>query len=181
MLLGDKHVQRRHNKKRENRSDRHSADEHETDRISRRSTCAAHQREGKMTGDRCNTGHHDRAQTNPRRLCDRGKLSLAMTLQLISELDNQDSVFRDEANERDEADLRVDVERSRPTIGEEMSERDFQKHEEPRAEHGERDRSQQNNKRIAEAVELRCQDEKDQHEREQKYSEKLAAFRAQLA
>ena len=57
----------------------------------------------------------------------------------------------------------------------------FKKHEETRAEHGERDRSQQNNERIAEAVELRRQDEKDQHQRKQKHTQKLAAFGLQLA
>ena len=33
-----------------------------------------------------------------------------------------------------------------------------------------RDRSEQNDERIAEAVELRRQDEKDQHERKQKHA-----------
>jgi hypothetical protein len=41
--------------------------------------------------------------------------------------------------------------------------------------------TQQNNKWVAEAVELRRQDEKDQDERKQKHSKKLAAFGAQLA
>ena len=45
----------------------------------------------------------------------------------------------------------------------------------------ERDGSQQNNQRIAETVELRCEDEKNQHERQAKTREKLAAFGPQLA
>src|SRR5439155_20350652 len=68
-----------------------------------------------------------------------------------------------------------------PLIRKEFAERYFQKHEETRAEHGERNRTQQNNERVAEAVELRRQDEKDQHERKQKHSEEFAAFSAQLA
>src|SRR5207244_13434707 len=80
-----------------------------------------------------------------------------------------------------QTDLRVDVERRSPTVGKELPERHFQEHEEARAEHGERDRSQQNNERIAEAVELRRQDEKDQHQRKQKHAQKLAAFGLQLA
>ena len=37
-----------------------------------------------------------------------------LPLQFVRELDNQNSVFRNEADQRDETDLRVDVERRRP-------------------------------------------------------------------
>src|SRR5206468_6654233 len=73
------------------------------------------------------------------------------------------------------------VEGRSPMICEELPERHFQKHEETRAEHGERHRSQKNNERIAEAVDVRGQDEKDQHQRKQKHAQKLAAFGLQLA
>ena len=66
-------------------------------------------------------------------------------------------------------------------IREEFAERHLQKHERPRAEQGERNRTEQNNERIAEAVELRGQDEKDQHDREQKARREICAFGAQLA
>ena len=47
-------------------------------------------------------------------------------------------------------------------IGEKLSERHFQKSEEQRAENCERHRTEQNDERIAEAVELRGENEKDQ-------------------
>src|SRR5205807_5357398 len=181
VLLGDEHVERWNNKKRKDRSDSHSTNKHKTDRISCRSAGPGHQREWKVTSDRCNARHHDRTQTNTRRLCDRRQFCQTLPLQLVRKLDDQDSVFRNEPNERDEPNLRVDVERSGPLIRKEFAEWYFQKHEETRAEHGERDRSQQNNERVAEAVELRGQDEKDQHKRKQKHAQKLAAFGAQLA
>ena len=42
-------------------------------------------------------------------------------LQLVRELDDQDAVFRDQSDQRHQADLRIDVERRRPAIGEEGS------------------------------------------------------------
>src|SRR5205085_12258726 len=105
-------------------------------------------------------------QTNARRLCDPCEFCETLPLQLIRELDNQDSIFRNKTDQRHQTDLRVDVERRSPTVGKELPERHFQEHEEARAEHGERDRSQQNNERIAETVKLRWEDEKEQHQRE---------------
>ena len=121
------------------RSDGHSADKHETDRISCRSAGASHECEWKVTGDSCNAGHHDRTQTNARGLRNRSKFCETLPLQFIRELDNQDSVLRNETDERHQTDLRVDVEGRSPTIGEELPEWHFQEHEETRAEHGERD------------------------------------------
>src|SRR6266498_3154717 len=181
MLLGNEHVKRGHNEQSENRSDSHSTNKHKTDRISCRSAGTGHEREGKVTSDSCNARHHDRTQTNSGGLCDRRQFCQTLPLQFVRELDNQDSVFRNETDQRYETDLRVDVERRSPTIGEELPERHFQKHEETRAEHGERNRSQENNERVAEAVELRSQDKKDQHQRKQKHAQKLAAFGLQLA
>ena len=40
-------------------------------------------------------------------------------LQLVGELDDEDAVLRDQADQRDEPDLRVDVERRGPAVGEE--------------------------------------------------------------
>ena len=66
MRLGDEHVKRRDNEEREDRADRHSADEHETDGISRRGARAGDEGQGKVTGDGRDSGHQDRAQTDPR-------------------------------------------------------------------------------------------------------------------
>src|SRR3984893_290933 len=138
MLLGNEHVKRWHNEQRENRSDSHAANKHKTDRISCRSAGAGYEREWKVTSDSCDASHHDRAQTNARSLRDRGKFCHTLPLQFIRELNNQNSVLRNETDQRHETDLRVDVERRSPTIGEELPERHFQKHEKTCAEHGER-------------------------------------------
>src|SRR5882724_8762879 len=139
MLFCDEHVKRWHNEQSENRSDSHSANKHKTDRISCRSTGAGHEREWKVTSDSCDARHHDRSQTNARSLCDRSQFCQTLPLQFVRELDNQDSVFRNETDQRDETDLRINVEGRSPTICEELPKRHFQEHEETRAEHGERD------------------------------------------
>src|SRR5882757_1106651 len=181
MLLRDEHVQRRHNEQSENRSDSHSADKNKTDRISGSRARTGHEREWKVTRDSCNARHHDRTQTNARSLRDGSQFCQTLPLQFVRELDNQDSVLRNETDQRYQTDLRVDVEGRSPTIGEELPEWHFQEHEEASAEHGERNRSQENNERVAEAVELRRQDEKDQHQRKQKHAQKFATFGLQLA
>ena len=96
--------------KSEDRSDRHSADQHETDGISRGRAGTGHQRERKVTGDGRDAGHHDRAQTNPRGLRDGGEFRHALPLQFVGELHDQNSVFRNQADERDQSDLGIDVE-----------------------------------------------------------------------
>src|SRR5204863_7651270 len=116
-----------------------SANTHKPDRISCRSACAGHEREWKVTSDSCDARHHDRTQTNARRLCDRRKFCQTLPLQFVRELDDQDSVFRNETDQRDQTDLRVDVERSCPLVCEKLSEGHLQKHEETCAEHRKRD------------------------------------------
>ena len=101
-------------------------------------------------------------------------------LQLIRKLHDQNSVLRNESDQRHESDLRIDVERRRPVIGEKCAERHLQEREEQRAEHRQRHRAEKNDERIAEAVELRGQDQKDQDNRERKDGAELAAFNAQL-
>ena len=176
MLFRDQHVERRHDEKSEDRSDGHSADEHQTDRISRRRAGAGDQGQRKVTGHGGDTGHHDRAQTDPRRLRDRGEFRQAFALQFIRKLHDQNSVLGNEADQRHQSDLRVNVERRRPAIGKEFSERHLQKHEDGRAEQGQRHRAEQNDERIAEAVELRGQNQKDQDNREQEDAAEFVAL-----
>ena len=66
-------------------------------------------------------------------------------------------------------------------VREEFSERHLQESEEERAEHRQRDRAEQNDEWIAETVELRGENEKNQHDCESEGWEKLASFGAQLA
>jgi hypothetical protein len=46
------------------------------------------------------------------------ELAMPSSCCCVGELDDQDAVLRHEADERDEPDLRVDVERRRPALGE---------------------------------------------------------------
>src|SRR5439155_23319244 len=112
--------------------------------------------------------HHDRTQTNTRRLGNSGELSQALQLQFISKLHNQDSVLRNEPDQCDQTDLGINVKRRRPAVSKEFSKRHFQESEEKRAKHRQRNGAKQNDKWVAEAVELGRQDKKDQNDRQQK-------------
>src|SRR6266542_387833 len=72
-------------------------------------------------------------------------------LQRIGELHDQDSVLRYQSDERDQPDLRVDVEG-----------RQIEEAEDQRARNRERHRAEQHDQRIAETPELRRQHEIDQ-------------------
>src|SRR5260370_31816162 len=66
-------------------------------------------------------------------------------------------------------------------MGEESSERHLQKREKKRAEYGEGNRSQQNDERIAETVELCGQHQKDKDDGEPEDESELASLGAELA
>jgi len=83
--------------------------------------------------------------------------------------------------QRDETDLRINVERRCPAVGKKFAERHFQESKKKSAENGEWNRAKQNNEGIAEAVELRGENEKDKHNGQHEDREKLASFGAQLA
>ena len=59
--------------------------------------------------------------------------------------------------------------------------RHSQEGENERAEHGQRDGAKENDERIAETVELRREDEKDEDEGESERGQELVALDAQLA
>src|SRR5205814_3825003 len=67
----------------------------------------------------------------------------------------------------------------RPFVGEEchVRVRHFQKGKGQRAEHGQRDRAEQDDKRIAKAVELGSQDQKDEYDSEGKSRQKFVSDR----
>ena len=83
-------------------------------------------------------------------------LSLPGLLQVVGELHDQDAVLRHQADERDQADLAVDVERRQP-----------EEREEQRAGHRQRHRAGEDDERIAEALELRREHQVDQDRRQQ--------------
>jgi len=135
-----------------------------------------------VTADGRDAGHHDRAQTNAGGLRDGGKFVPALPLQLVGELDNQDSIFRNQPDQRHETNLRINIQRCGPAFGEKRNVRirHFQKSEEQRSEHGERHRAEQDDERIAEAVELRGEDEKNQNNREGERGKEFVSFSTQL-
>src|SRR6266404_3907007 len=135
-----------------------------------------------MTRNSRGSRHHDWAQTDARGLRNCSKFAQTLPLQFVRELHNQDSGFRNQSDERDQTNLRVNVESSRPALSKKCNVRirHLQESEKQRAKHGERHRAEQNNEWIAEAVELSGENEKDQYDCERKGREKFIALGPQL-
>ena len=136
-----------------------------------------------MSGHGGHGGHKNRAETDPRCFAHRLELAHSGPLALVGELDDEDAVLGNEADQSDQADLRIDVHRRRPPVGPERDVRrgHFQKGENQGPEEGQRDRTKEDDEWIAEAVELGGEDQKNKHEGQSKSGEKLVAFRPQLA
>ena len=136
-----------------------------------------------MAHDRRDGRHQNRTQPHACGISDRLELHETLALAAVREFHNQDAVFRNEADQRDEADLRVDVESRRPTIRPEWHIRrgHFEEGENQRAEHRQRHRAEQNDEGIAEAVELRREHEENQEQGEDQRGQELAPLRTQLA
>ena len=119
-----------------------------------------------------------------RGLADRLELRQPGCLLRVGELDDEDAVLRDEADERDETDLGVDVERRRPAVGQPnvhaRRARELQEREDERAEHRERHRAREDDERIAERVELRREHQEDEHDGEAHGRQELAALLPEL-
>jgi hypothetical protein len=91
-------------------------------------------------------------------------LGLALGAPLIGELHHQDAVLGDEADQRDQADLRVDVERRQTEI-------ERYQRAEDRHRHGQHD-----DQRIAKAFELRGKHQVDDDDGQAKGDERGIAF-----
>src|SRR6185437_107094 len=104
----------------------------------------------------------------------------ASPLELVRKLHNEDAVFRNQADERDETDFGVNVQRGRPAVREERNSLagHFQETKHERTEHRERHGTEQDDEWIAEAVELRGEHEENQHGGKGKHRKELAAFGA---
>ena len=113
--------------------------------------------------------HQDRAQPRRGRLDHGVEFLASLLLQVVRELDDQDAVLRHEADEGDQPDLAVDVQRGRA-----------EEREEQRAGERERHRPREDNEWIAEALELRGEDQVDQDPGEEERAEELLPFGAQL-
>ncbi len=89
---------------------------------------------------------------------------------MIRELHDEDAVAGDQADERDQPDLAVDVD------GRQAEER-----EEERARERQRHRAGQDDERVAEALELRGEHEVDQDRGQQEHAEEAGSLGAELA
>ena len=75
--------------------------------------------------------HQDRAQPRAGRLDDRRELVLARLLKVVGELHDQDAVLRHQADQRDQPDLAVDVERRQSQEREQQRAREIASGTEP--------------------------------------------------
>src|SRR5437773_12344114 len=123
-----------------------------------------------MTEYRRRARHQDRPQPGPSGIDDRRQFLHSGLAKVIRELDDEDPVLRDQPDQRDEADLAIDVHR-----------REAEEREEQGAADGERSRAREDDEGIAEALELGREHQEDQNRREQEDAEEPAAFRAELA
>src|SRR5215469_7838374 len=151
MRLGNEHVDRRHDEQSECRSDDHAAHQHDADAVAGSGSRPFREDEGKVADDRRRRCHQDGSQSRGGSFYDGGQLLLTHFLELIRKLDNQNAVLRHQSDEGDQSDLTVDVQRCEPY-----------EREQQRSGNRQRDRSRQNDERIAEALELSGQHEIDQ-------------------
>src|SRR5215467_7437040 len=118
-----------------------------------------------MTGNSRDAGHHDWPQPNSSSLRYGRKFGQTLTLQFIGELDNKNAVFGNKTNQSHQSDLRINVKRGGPTVGEELAEGHLQKHEYRRTEERQWDRAQQDDQWITEAVKLCSKNKENEQNR----------------
>ena len=118
VILGKQHVHRRQHEQREQRAERHAGHDHQADAVARRGACAGHQ--ASAESDRTPSQRWS-SSTGRKRVAAASRTASSLRepapLQLVGELDDQDAVLRHQPDQRDQADLRVDVERRGPAVG----------------------------------------------------------------
>ena len=163
-------------------SDGHSTDQHKTDRITRFRARTGHKNQRHVARDGRDRGHQHRTQTDAGSFRDGGDFVVTLLLQLVGELDNQDRIFRNQPDEGDQPDLRINIHRGRPAFREERHALagHFQKGEDEGAEHGQRHGTEEYDQWIAEAVKLRREHEENQDDGEPERRQELVALHAEL-
>ena len=165
VAVGDEGVEHRQHEQREQRADRHAGGDDEADREARLGAGAGSDDERHHAEHHGGGGHQDRPQPDARRLHDRLALRQPMLLALlVGELHHQDAVLGDEADQRDQPHLRIDVERGDAEI-------ERHQRSEDRKRHGQHD-----DERIAEALELRRQHQVDDDDGEAEGDERRVAL-----
>ena len=182
MISGNQHVDRRDDKKREERADGHAAHEYQTDGVSGGSTCAGDQCQRKVTGDGGSGGHENRAQAGQGRFVDGLSFGSSVHLPLVGKLNDKYTVFRHQADEGHQSHLGIYIERRRPAACPERDVRvgHFQEREDESAEHRQRHRAGEDDKGIAETVELGRKHKEDEDHGKPECREKLIPFGAEL-
>src|SRR5438128_8956822 len=135
-----------------------------------------------MTGDRGDAGHEDWTESRARRLGNSSEFGAALPLQFVGKLHDQNSISRNKPDQSDQTNLGIDIQRRGPFVCEKryVRVRHFQEGEEQRSKQRKRDRTKQDDERIAEAVELCREDEKDHHDSESERGEKFVTLSSQL-
>ena len=171
MIRREQQIHRRHHEQREQGADRQARGDDDAH-------LEARHRAGAGRGDqRDDAEHHgggrhqDRAQPDAGGFLDRLALGAALFLQVVGELHDQNAVLADQAHQRHQADLGVDVERHAAE-----AERD----EDQRAGDRHRHRNQ-NDHRIAEALEQGGERQEDDDQREAERGDEAATSPGHIA
>eukprot|EP01136_Pigoraptor_vietnamica_P036003 Opistho-1_new@9345 len=167
ILARDEGVEHRHHEQSEDRADNHAAENHQAHRVARGSTSARGDDQRHDAERHRRRGHQDRPQAYLGRSDDRLAARQPMLFALlVGEFDQQDAVLGDQSYQCDQADLGVDVECAKPEIERHDGAEDRQRHR------------HHDDERVAEAFELRRQDQVDHHDREAEGDQDRAALLA---
>ena len=162
---GHPDIDRRQHEQREQRADRHAGYDDETDREAARRAGAGRGQQRDQAGDHRRRRHQDRTQPDTSRHLDcRALVETFLELQLVGELDHQNAVLGDEADQRQQSDLGIDVDG---------------RHAEEQRDQGADDRhgnADHDHQRIAQAFELRRQHQEDDDQREAEGDRELIAL-----
>ncbi|CAJ9237312.1 Uncharacterised protein [Burkholderia pseudomallei] len=165
VILRDERIDGRQHEQREQRADQHAGRHRDADREAARRAGARGEHERHEARDHRRGRHQDRTQPHGRRALDRrAPVEPFVALQIVREADHQDPVLRDQPDQRDEPDLRIDVERRETEVerGERAADRQRHRH--------------QDHERIAQALELRGEHEEDHDQREAERDGEPVAF-----
>ena len=165
MVPGEVGVDRRRHEQREHRADGHAGGDHHADSKRLAAPAPLAISSGTMATTMAavviRIGRSRMAAACS--IASRRRIALLL-LQLVGEVDHQDAVLGDQPDQRDEPDLRIDVDGGEPDV-----ERD------QRAEHRGRQRDQ-DDQRIAEALILRGEHQEDDDQREDEGDDERAAL-----
>ena len=156
---GEEVVAEGDDKNRQDRGQHDAGENHDADHEAGFGPGAGGKNQGYGAGGGGDPGHDDGAQADAGRFAQGGIEGHAFIAQLVGELDDEDAVFGGQADEHDESDLAVEVERAAGEVDAENTAGDGQRH------------GQHDDKRMHIAFELRGQHEEDNGEAEDKNKE----------